>query len=539
MAAFDAEFDDNLDDLGPGRERDDDRDQGGYRVTVPSTGQDTGSGERMPAPASDVGFRGRTPEGTLPIAPDDLHRLVATASPNSAAMPAASPGAPAAGAQPPDMKDLLRQSSGVPSVISAGLPKGAPPPSIASVVSPSPAAPPAGVMRPPLAPTDVPKPPVGQNNQRRIDLLKQMGTLGKPTDPKAVDANGKPMYRMSLGQRILGTIGNAATGFGRRGGPITYVGPGATNRQFDVAENQREKTLGGVKEELGEQDKLDTSEEKTYQDAVRQAYEGQLGQKATELGAAAEKNMDIRGQLESSQAEKNAAIAERDRALGRKADQPKQPSNEVELVQAFQSETDPKKKAALKGAIDQLSSLKNAGKDTSAADLAKIIAINNQKQNLIDRVDKEKEAERTRRYAELRKNYQNYQLNDPKTRTEIEQKQAGIDQELETKYSKRTQDASDEADKLFGLTKKGGALKSTPTPAAPPQQVSSPPTLNARRGTSSTVPALPAPAAAAPAAAPAKAGIPAKAPKAGDAVTVKGKQYTVGKVYPNGSWDPK
>ena len=539
MAAFDAEFDDNLDDLGPGRERDDDRDQGGYRVTVPSTGQDTGSGERMPAPASDVGFRGRTPEGTLPIAPDDLHRLVATASPNSAAMPAASPGAPAAGAQPPDMKDLLRQSSGVPSVISAGLPKGAPPPSIASVVPPSPAAPPAGVMRPPLAPTDVPKPPVGQNNQRRIDLLKQMGTLGKPTDPKAVDANGKPMYRMSLGQRILGTIGNAATGFGRRGGPITYVGPGATNRQFDVAENQREKTLGGVKEELGEQDKLDTSEEKTYQDAVRQAYEGQLGQKATELGAAAEKNMDIRGQLESSQAEKNAAIAERDRALGRKADQPKQPSNEVELVQAFQSETDPKKKAALKGAIDQLSSLKNAGKDTSAADLAKIIAINNQKQNLIDRVDKEKEAERTRRYAELRKNYQNYQLNDPKTRTEIEQKQAGIDQELETKYSKRTQDASDEADKLFGLTKKGGALKSTPTPAAPPQQVSSPPTLNARRGTSSTVPALPAPAAAAPAAAPAKAGIPAKAPKAGDAVTVKGKQYTVGKVYPNGSWDPK
>jgi hypothetical protein len=175
---------------------------------------------------------------------------------------------------------------------------------------------------------------------------------------------------------------------------------------------------------------------------------------------AAEQNAQNRGALVDTQNQLNAARAN-------KADTPKTPTNETELVQAWTAETDPKKKAALKGAIDELSRLKAAGKDTSAADLAKVIQIHQQKADMIDRVNKEKEGERARKYKEADSNIK-LKYNQEALAAEHQR----IDNELDAKYEPRFQSASDEADKLLGLTKKGSALQSKPgaTPAATPTQ---------------------------------------------------------------------
>ena len=323
-------------------------------------------------------------------------------------------------------------------------------------------------MRPNLTPSEVPKPPVGVNNQRLMDLTAQQAQYGKP-----LLTEGQPVpkqYRMGIGARILGTAGNFLSGFGGSRREPTYVGPGATNQAYARDEATREANLANVNTQIGTQEKLDTTTNKTYEDAIKQAYEGQLGEAREKLGSAAEANAATRTQLEQTQAEKNAAIAERDRALAGKAETPKTPTNEVELVQAYQTETDPTKKAALKGAIDQLAALKAAGKDTSAADLAKIIQIQNQKATMIDRVNKEKETERDRRYKELDKNLQ-LKYSPEKMAAERQK----VDNDLDAKYAPRIQQASDEADKLLGLTKKGSALQSQPTaPATPATRTNAP-----------------------------------------------------------------
>ena len=285
---------DNLSDLGPGRERDDDREQGGYRIPATT--------EQVPPPQSGDTIRDyikRTNNPLRPITPQE--RYVAGGDYPGEGSNTRGSLQQLAEAKTPDVKDLMRQSTaGPPPVISAGLPKQVPPPSIASVAPPSPASPPAGIMRQPMKPEEV---PTLAPNQRRIDLLKQMGTLGKPTDPNAVDASGKHIYRMSLGQKIAGNVANFANGFATRGrAPVIPMGPGTTNGRYAEAENQREKEYGGVKEELGEQDKLDTSEEKIRQDAVKQAYEGQLGGYREKLGEAAGQNADTRGQLADTKA---------------------------------------------------------------------------------------------------------------------------------------------------------------------------------------------------------------------------------------------
>jgi hypothetical protein len=460
-----------LDDLLNDPERDDEREQ--YRITSPTTGQDTGTGERMPSVA------GRPGPPTQQVAE----------------------------VQPPDIKSLLRQSTGVPPVVSAGLAKDAPPPAMSSVAPPTPAGPPTSVQRPPMRPGEVPTPPTGVGNQRRMDLLRQIGTLEQPTNRQ------DPKYRLSLGGRIgRGLADFAAGGIGGLAADIIdpnrpgSIGPGAVNSKYGLDEAQREKTLGGVKEELGQQEKLDTSEQKIYEDAVKQAYEGQLGEARKETAAAATgraeaagETADVKGQLAQSQIDLREAQAQR-------AGQPTEPKNEIELLQAYQTalvKKDPKA-AIYKAAIDQLKQLKAAGKDTSASDLAKALQVSEFRMREKDTADKEKEAERKQAYTELDKNITvKY---DPQ---KMAAEKAKVDQGLEAKYAPKYQSIEEEAGKMLGLTKAGAKLQ---TPRAAP---GAPPATNAAPAT------------------------PTKGPKVGQTVTVKGKQYTVGKVYPNGSWDPK
>jgi hypothetical protein len=67
------------------------------------------------------------------------------------------------------------------------------------------------------------------------------------------------MYKMGLGQRLLGTASNFLTGFGSGKTPPIYVGPGATNSRFDQDETTREANVARDPTALGEQEKLDTT----------------------------------------------------------------------------------------------------------------------------------------------------------------------------------------------------------------------------------------------------------------------------------------
>jgi hypothetical protein len=79
-------------------------------------------------------------------------------------------------------------------------------------------------------------------------------------DRNAVDPKtGKPMYKMGLGQKLLGTASNFLTGFGGGKTQPVCVGPGATNSRFDRDETTREANVARDTTALGEQDKLDTT----------------------------------------------------------------------------------------------------------------------------------------------------------------------------------------------------------------------------------------------------------------------------------------
>ena len=172
------------------------------------------------------------------------------------------------------------------------------------------------------------------------------------------------MYRMGLGQRLLGTLANAAIGFGSHGhaGAPIYVGSGATNARYARDKETQAENVGNLDTEIGNTEKLNTEQQALNNAAMKSAYETQVGGAREEAAAArehsaeaAEHNADIKGQLVQSQNDLREAQA-------KKAETPKQPTNEVELVQAYNTETDPKKKAAYKGAIDQLTSLKALAK---------------------------------------------------------------------------------------------------------------------------------------------------------------------------------
>lgn len=170
-----------------------------------------------------------------------------------------------------------------------------------------------GVLRPvtdSLTNKSVPSPPASNWS----DLLSQQASLGKTIDPKAVDQTGKQKYRMGWGARLAGILGNAAGGFATEGrGPATYVGPGATNRQYAVDESTRKADLGSVNEQIGTREKLDESNRKLYEantQGQQREVQGQVAQMKAETG---NQLADIRQQLAdvANNKEKDTADAQR------------------------------------------------------------------------------------------------------------------------------------------------------------------------------------------------------------------------------------
>lgn len=342
-----------------------------------------------------------------------------------------------------------------------------PKPAPAPVDTPAPAMPqvqvdpsklPSGIIAPPT-PDQVPKPPTGSNNPNLVDLARQQAQYGKPLDPNAVDpATGKSKYKMGVGGKILGSLANFASGFGRNPGQPIYVGPGATNARYSRDEAMREGNLANVNTQIGTQEKLDTTNQKMYEDAIKQAYDTQLGGAREKLGAAAETNAATRAQLEQSQRDLNEARAN-------KADTPKEPSNEIELAQALQTakmKGDKQGVAKYQGALDTLRQLKAAGKDTSASDVAKALGVAKFRSDEHDKINKEQDSEREKRYSELDKD-----ATVKYSPAKMAAAKAKIDSDLEAKYAPRHQKADTDADQMFSLTKSGKALQSGNTPPSP------------------------------------------------------------------------
>lgn len=142
-----------------------------------------------------------------------------------------------------------------------------------------------------------PSPPVGGNNPNLVSLLGQQAKFGTPLDRNAVDpTTGKPKYKMGIGGRLAGIAANFASGMAGKG-PVSYIGPGATNHKFDIDNQTREANLANVGTQIQGQEKLDSTNTKAFEDLTKQAYEGQLGQARLETAKAAEEKAVVQQQL--------------------------------------------------------------------------------------------------------------------------------------------------------------------------------------------------------------------------------------------------
>jgi hypothetical protein len=121
-----------------------------------------------------------------------------------------------------------------------------------------------------------------------------------------------------------------------------------------------------------------------------------------------------------------------------------------------------------RGALNELAKQKSAGKDTSAADIAKALQVAEYRGRELDKVSQQREAERRNRMEEFSKTPQGKIDFDGKASAAF---QAQLNKELETKYAPKAQAVHDAADQMLGLTKAGGVLKSAPSsaPKAPPK----------------------------------------------------------------------
>lgn len=345
-------------------------------------------------------------------------------------------------------------------------------------------APPAAAVKTAPTPSEIPS-PMGTSTPGRIQsLVAQRAQVGQPLDPNAVDPNtGKPKYKMGIGSRILGTLSIAARGFASdgRAEPI-FVGPGAKNNRYYTEEASREAQSANLDTEITNQEKVQGMNQKAYEDAIKSSYETMLGgarketaDAATARAAAAGETADVRQQLEASQAELNRAKA------GKAENAP--PANEwAGWYSSFSRENGRPPNAK---EIQQYELTKaRAGKDTSFADLDRTTKIATYKSNETDKISKQMESERSRRYAELEKDLDKAFIVGPTRIDRSASEKQKIDQQLEEKYNPKIQAVSDEADKLFSNTKTGAKLKSTPKPVMP---APGPVTLNARRGGSQAV----------------------------------------------------
>jgi hypothetical protein len=146
-------------------------------------------------------------------------------------------------------------------------------------------------------PASIPTPPTGSNNPQLADLARKQATLSAPINPvDPATHKTKPEYRMGIGSRILGAVADFGAGFNGRPAPV-YIGPGATNQRFAREEAQRQGELSGVDTQIKTQEKLDATNNKLYEDATRQAYEGQLGQARLETAQAQQSKADTASQL--------------------------------------------------------------------------------------------------------------------------------------------------------------------------------------------------------------------------------------------------
>jgi hypothetical protein len=108
-----------------------------------------------------------------------------------------------------------------------------------------------------------------------------------------------------------------------------------------------------------------------------------------------------------------------------------------------------------------------AGKDTSAADTQKAIQVSEYKQRQLEAIDRQKEMERTKRYAEPERDLSDSFFFGRNRLAKLTEGKQNIDTQLETKYAPKVQQMSDEADKMLGLTKSGATLKAGSTPSTP------------------------------------------------------------------------
>lgn len=389
--------------------------------------------------------------------------------------------------------------------------------------APPPDAPPAPDIKPPLdmskmpdavkmvtGPSSIPQP----SNQNVVDLAKKQATLTQPINPKDESGNVKPQYKMGWGRRIAGALTAAAEGFGGRPYTGPYIGPGATNARYAQDERQRQGELEGVNEQLATQEKMFGQNQKAYEDAIKAAYEEQLGGYREKLGNAAEQNADTRAQLVESEA--NLRKARADKLTTNPADQRAEDADKYGLTGQARKDyiLTGKLPKDFAGSTRQPTELetwieafkRENGRPPSADE------ISNRKSHT--KMSAEVEEQRNQAWQKARREYDQglQKLADPSDKQAI--------QELREEYYQKRQDAQDNYE--AGITRLGGKA----------QHVELPQDHFGEGG-------------ARPATQPAKAQ-PAKqipqrssAPKVGQIVTVKGKKYTVGKVYADGSWDPK
>lgn len=321
---------------------------------------------------------------------------------------------------------------------------------------------PSGILAPPATPQSIPKPPTGSNNPTLTDLAREQAMYGKPLDPAKVDpATGKPVYKMGTGTRILASLANFASGFDKNHGAPIYVGPGATNARYSRDEAMRERNLTNVNTQIGTQKTLDSENSKLYEDATRQAYEGQLGEARTKTAEASEARAASAGELADTKEQLSASQIQLNQARANRADQDKTPTSEFSgWYSSFKQEN--KRNPTAKEIQDYELQKARAGKDTSAADTQKAIQVSEYKGRQLEAIDRQKEAERDKRYKEIDGNV-TVKYN-PDKLAAAKQK---VDQDLDTKYAPKVQQMSDEADKMLGLTKAGTKLQASSATSKP------------------------------------------------------------------------
>lgn len=114
--------------------------------------------------------------------------------------------------------------------------------------------------------------PAPPNDPNIPSLVERRAQLAQPLNVK------DPKYKMGLGQRLLGVLANFSSGVGGRG-PVSYIGPGATNRQYDIDEAAREKQIGATDTEIKQRQDLAEENRKQYQTAAQAEERGAISQR--------------------------------------------------------------------------------------------------------------------------------------------------------------------------------------------------------------------------------------------------------------------